>query len=180
MSTDIKEEVSSEVSKLPKELDELINLVGNFIKYFGFKKVHGQIWAHLFFSTEPVDAPLLMKRLGISKALVSMTINDLLKYNVIYQEEEKSSIGTFIYKINPKIVSVITEVLKNRESVLLDEIYDKWTKVEEVIEETDYSIDRARVEQFGALVEQAQKHLCSMIKLASIDMSVWNKFSTIK
>ncbi len=175
--------MSDEVSKetaLPKELDELIELVGCFIKYFGFKKVHGQIWAHLFFSPEPLDAPALMKRLSISKALVSMTINDLLKYDVITQQEGKSDMGTLTYKINPKVVSVITEVLRTRESVLLNKIYQKWEEVGESIDQSDYSIDRARVEQFGALVEQAQKHLNAMIKLASIDMSAWNKFSLLK
>ena len=65
------------------EIKELTKLVGLFIQYWGFKKIHGQVWASIFLSKQPIDSTTLVKRLGVSKALVSLAIKDLLHYKVI-------------------------------------------------------------------------------------------------
>ena len=45
------------------ELDELAEFVGEFIQYWGFKRIHGKIWAHLFLSEVPLDATTLVSSL---------------------------------------------------------------------------------------------------------------------
>lgn len=103
------------------ELDELVNQVGNFIQFWGFKNVQGRIWAHLFLSQEPLDAAALMKRLGISKALVSLSIKEMLQYKVI-EELGKSERGTILYQANQNTTEVILNVLRSRERLMLSRI----------------------------------------------------------
>ncbi len=106
--------MSANVSKSVLNLTEEI---GNFIQYWGFKKIHGKVWALIFLSEKPVDANFLIDNLGVSKSLVSMTIKDLLVYNVILECPKEGP--TLCYAPNLKIKDVIFDVLSQRESVML-------------------------------------------------------------
>ncbi|MFN8944090.1 MAG: GbsR/MarR family transcriptional regulator, partial [Pseudobdellovibrionaceae bacterium] len=92
---------------LPPELIELTDQIGLFIEYWGFKKIHGQIWSHIFLSKTPLDATTLVKRLGVSKALVSLAIKDLVQYDVI-QVVGQGEKRTILFQSNPDLISVIT------------------------------------------------------------------------
>src|SRR5258708_3849854 len=74
----------------PHEIESLSNEIGKFIHHWGFKKIHGKIWTHLYLSETPLDAGTLMKRLDVSKALMSLSLRDLLKYKVIIRAFETS------------------------------------------------------------------------------------------
>lgn len=62
----------SELEILPPELEDLANEVGDFICYWGFKKIHGRLWTHIYLARVPLDAGQLMQRLKVSKALISL------------------------------------------------------------------------------------------------------------
>lgn len=104
--------------KLPKELFELEATVGQFMEYWGFKKIHGRIWTHLFLSQNPLETGELMERLQVSKGLMSLAIRDLLEYEVILSDSVGRH-GTVFYKANPDVLKVISNVLKARESKML-------------------------------------------------------------
>lgn len=106
---------------VPPEVEELVNQIGGFIQYWGFKNVQGRIWAHLYMSSTPLDAADLMKRLGISKALVSISIKEMIDFDVI-QEAGKSERGTTLYRANPEQEKVILNVLRRRERLMLSRI----------------------------------------------------------
>ena len=93
--------------KISPELEDLAHQIGEFMEYWGFKKVHGQIWCHLFLSSTPLDASELMSRLGISKALVSISLKELLKYEVI-RESGKSDRGTRCYQATEDVMTPIS------------------------------------------------------------------------
>ncbi len=59
-----------------------------------------------------------MQRLKVSKALISLSLNDLLKYDVIL-ESGKSSRGTQTYIPNPDVLDVILNVIRRRERKML-------------------------------------------------------------
>lgn len=102
---------------MPKQVLELADQVGSFIEYWGFKKIHGRIWTLVFLAEEPVDANYLIRHLDVSKALVSMSLKDLMHYRVVLEcPKEKATIH---YKPNLKITSVILDVLLNREAKML-------------------------------------------------------------
>lgn len=100
------------------ELTELANQVGEFMANWGFKKVHGRVWVHLMVERVPLSAKDLMQRLHISKALTSMTINELLKYDVI-TAVGRASRGTVLYRANPDIMHAIHQVIRSREKRIL-------------------------------------------------------------
>jgi DNA-binding transcriptional regulator GbsR (MarR family) len=110
--------VAPSQKKLIPEIEELETLVGNFIQYWGFKKIHGRIWAHLYTSDTPLDSQTLMNRLNVSKALMSLAIRDLLKHEVI-QNDSVGKYGVTFYHANPDVIYVITNVLRKREAVMI-------------------------------------------------------------
>ncbi|MCB0379031.1 MAG: hypothetical protein KDD33_11110 [Bdellovibrionales bacterium] len=115
----LKNKVSIDLmANIPSTVHKLIDQIGEFIQYWGFKEIHGRIWALIFLSPEPIDANFMMEELNASKALVSISLKDLLHYNVIHEVEKKEP-GTKKYVINPHIDEVIADVLLNREAKML-------------------------------------------------------------
>jgi DTW domain-containing protein YfiP/DNA-binding transcriptional regulator GbsR (MarR family) len=112
--------LKKKISPYP-ELDELAERVGEFIQYWGFKRIHGKIWAHLYLSEVPLDATTLVKRLRVSKALVSFSIHDLLEYNVIRQVARGRG-RTVLYEANPDLTGIILNVLRLRERKMVTRI----------------------------------------------------------
>jgi DNA-binding transcriptional regulator GbsR (MarR family) len=164
----------SELEVFPPELDELANEVGDFICYWGFKKIHGRIWTHIYLSDQPLDAGQLMQRLKVSKALISLSLNDLLKFEVI-RESGKSARGTQTYTSNPDVLDVILNVLRRRERKMLTKAETSHRMLASLNEE---GLKRARVNNerlvaMGRMIGQAQNALSSLLELATLDMTSW-------
>jgi DNA-binding transcriptional regulator GbsR (MarR family) len=103
------------------DLDQLAERVGEFIQYWGFKRIHGKIWVHLFLSEVPLDATTLVKRLKVSKALVSFSIHDLLEYHVI-REVARGRGRTVLFEANPDLTGIILNVLRLRERKMMTQV----------------------------------------------------------
>lgn len=157
--------------KVPPELETAAEQVGDFIQYWGFKKVHGRIWAHLYLSDHPMDAAELMRRLQISKALVSISVADLMKYDVI-REAGKSPQGTQLYQANPAIVSVIVNVLRQRERRMFAQIGASFALLGKLkpSERQASGIDEERLNSVCELVRIAETSLDSLIELDPFDL----------
>ena len=164
----------SELNVIPTELDDLANEVGEFIRYWGFKKIHGRIWTHIYLSAQPVDAGYLTRKLKVSKALISLSLNELLKYQVI-TEVGKSSRGTTTYISNPNLLDVILSVLRNRESKMLSRARESFDKLSTkgVQELQSGQINQEKLESIGRMIQQAQNGLSSLLELATLDMAIW-------
>lgn len=108
-------------SYVPPELKTFVDQVGDFIEYWGFKNVQGRIWAHIYLSSEPLDAAELMKRLDVSKGLISISLKDMLQFQVI-EEAGKSDRGTIVYRANPNQRQVIFNVLRQRERMMMSRV----------------------------------------------------------
>jgi|GEM_PF-478482 len=161
-------------SGLFPEFDELGEQVGEFIHYWGFKRIHGRIWTQLYLSKNPVDAGELVTQLQISKALVSISLRELLDYKVI-QEVGKSPRGTNLYQTNPDILSVITSVLRQREKRMLSRI----SAAQESLARTqlkhreEAGISDKNLAQMKELVDRASDGLESIIALSSFDFGLF-------
>ncbi len=107
-------------AKLAPELLKLESIVGLFMEYWGFKKIHGRIWTHLFTSKLPLDSIELMSRLKVSKGLMSIAIRDLLDYDVI-KISHVGRHGSTFYRANTDLIAVISNVLKKRELKMLSD-----------------------------------------------------------
>jgi DNA-binding transcriptional regulator GbsR (MarR family) len=162
---------------VPPEIDELVNQVGDFIQYWGFKNVQGRIWAHLFLSDEALDAAELMKRLGISKALVSISVKEMLDYEVI-EEAGKSSRGTIIYRANPDQESVIMNVLRRRERLMLSRIASAHRICRSVTngERSKLKISDEGLGRLGDLIQKAELALDAILSTADMNRDpLWSK-----
>lgn len=110
---------SATKNHLPRSYSELLNSIGVFMQYWGFKEVHGQVWTCIYLAEEPVDAKHIISHLKLSKAAISLAIKDLLEYKVIH-ELEKTKPSTRRYVSNPDLADVILNVLRFREKQMLN------------------------------------------------------------
>ncbi|MBX2995157.1 MAG: hypothetical protein KF681_10050 [Bdellovibrionaceae bacterium] len=134
----------------------LASQVGRFIEYWGFKRVHGEIWTLIFLAKNPVDATSLVKCLQVSKALVSLAIKDLLAYQVI-EYAGKGEKRTVFLRSTADLQGVIIQVLKKREKVLLDQTKLSLEKIGRKSIET--SLNEERLMELKDLVWAAQDFL---------------------
>ncbi len=150
----------------------LSDQIGEFIAYWGFKRVHGRIWTHLVVSDRPLDASALMKKLGISKALVSMSLADLLHYSVV-EEAGKSPRGTLLYRANPQFWDVILNVLKIREREMLLRIHAAQSLVERIssAKAKKHELDMENVAMLGELIGAASEALETFLLKMRFDLS---------
>jgi DNA-binding transcriptional regulator GbsR (MarR family) len=165
------------------ESSEYLNLVekiGSFIEYWGFKQVHGKIWTLVFLSPEPVDANFLKDTLNISKALTSMSLKDLLYYNVI-QEVVKDKPGTQKYQINPDITNVILEIINKRELKMLTEIQrDCLSLADTVKRDQEGGVDPKRMEKLTNMVNMAHGLLIGMTSGTSVDFKIFEDVMNVQ
>lgn len=161
---------------VPSELDELAEEIGEFICYWGFKKIHGRIWTHLYLSSEPLDAGQLMRRLDVSKALMSLSLGDLLEFDVIL-EGPKSTRGTQTYIANPHILDAIFNVLRRRERKMLakTEMSHRLLASMSPSRMAEAHIHPERVDGMGNMIQEAMNTLGCILELATIDMGIWEK-----
>ncbi len=139
---------------IASEIFQLADCVGQFIEYWGFKKIHGKIWTLLYLSQDPLSATELCKRLGVSKTLLSFSVAELLKYKVI-EEDSRGPKRTVYYRANADVTSVILNVLRGRERVMLFEIEAAQSLVKRA-PRGDFRIQASRMAEMQAMTVGAR------------------------
>ena len=104
-------------SKVNTNLIKLSQTIGDFIRYWGFRRIHGQIWTQIFLSQKALSGAELTRSLKVSKALVSPALKELLKHKLIF--EQRIDAKTKAYTANPDVLGVIRNVLVRREAQLI-------------------------------------------------------------
>ncbi len=94
-------------------LGHLSESVGDFISYWGFRHIHGQVWCQIYLSTEALSGADLTKRLGVSKALISPALAELENYGLI--KAMPKNLKTKNYQAELNVTKIIKSILKNRE-----------------------------------------------------------------
>lgn len=152
-------------------VNKLAEQIGLFIQYWGFKKIHGQLWTHIYLSATPISALELGKRLEVSKALVSLSMKDLLEYDLIIPvESPNKKLKLFI--ANPNVFDVILDVLRKREVPMLEKIDKSFESLEKYYEEQKPAeLDPHKVDQLGQMISIANIVLANLIESKSMDVS---------
>lgn len=101
----------------------LLNNIGSFIEYWGFRKIHGKIWAKIYLSKRPLSTPEIVHELGVSKALVSGALNELLEHKLI-EKVGQVKYGGITYIACPNPAEVVLNIVRNRELILFEKIQD--------------------------------------------------------
>lgn len=154
------------------ELDDLADEVGQFMEYWGFKKIHGIIWLHLFLSHEPLDAGELIKRIGISKASVSVTLKELTEFGVIL-EAGKGPKGTRTYRAVEDVVQPILKTIRRRERRMIGRIQASFDQLRSLSLEqhSGFGINASRMEMLGEMIHLAKEGLDSFVNRNWVSIS---------
>jgi DNA-binding transcriptional regulator GbsR (MarR family) len=135
------------------KLQQLSLSIGNFIRYWGFRRIHGSIWTQLYLSRIPLSCTDLTKRLGMSKALISPALDELCSYKLI-KEVPSPNEKTKLFSATTNINEVIRNVLKTREALILKQITKDFSNFSEVAEQ-DETIDPDQVRTLGEMIVAA-------------------------
>lgn len=135
-----------------KVLKGFAGLVGDFIRYWGFRRIHGEIWAVTFLTKEPLSGTDLMKILGVSKALISPALKELEDEGLIVAAQSENS-KVKRYQAVEDVSEVIKGVLDRREKVLVERIGSEFSKVKGL------PLDQERIQKVEEMVQFAQTGL---------------------
>lgn len=150
--------------KIP-ELYELAEKLGDFMEYWGYKKIHGQLWCHIYLSSYPLDASELIQRLGISKALVSITLKELTQYGVI-EDAGKNDKGRKTYRAINDISKPIFETLRRREQFMIARIVSAYRSLSRLSPEElrMAGIQRTKLSALGRLIKLVDLGLQALVR----------------
>lgn len=166
--------------KLSPEVMQLAQSIGKFIEYWGFKSIHGKIWALLFLSQEPLSAVELSRKLQVSKTLLSFSISELLEYEVI-ESVGKGAKRTVFFRANPDLTGVILNVLRRRERPMMSEIESAYIRVQESrsMQKGALKIDAQQMVQLGEWIRAGKSALDSLVLQSDSEFGLLQQFILI-
>lgn len=181
---------SKKVSKSPpsngssneeiKRLRDLSESVGDFIRYWGFRRIHGQIWTQVFLSKDSLSGAELTKRLGVSKALISPALAELEDYGLIQMMEDGKK--TKRYSAAPDVIPVIKDILKKRESVIIAESKVRFEKLNQAHlknGDADSLVTQSRLDELGQMITLAEFALDFLIGQGEKEtLATWTEEAT--
>ena len=155
-TADKKMKPSSTTAEVNK-LRALSEAVGDFIRYWGFRRIHGQIWTQVFLSKTSLSGAELTQRLEVSKALISPALAELESYGLIVMTEDGKK--TKRYSAAPDVIPVIKKILKERESKMIANAkaqFETVSKLHEKKGDQESLLESERLNELGEMISLAQ------------------------
>jgi DNA-binding transcriptional regulator GbsR (MarR family) len=143
----------------------LASSIGDFIRYWGFRRIHGQIWTEVYLSKSGLSGADLTRILCVSKALVSPALKELLKYDLI--RHSGGDAKTRRYTANPDVFSVIRKILLEREQKILLKAQAEFEKLPPEIASGESDLDPERLKKLGTMIQSANAALAVAIQMMS-------------
>lgn len=138
--------------------------VGQVMELWGFKRIHGMVWMYIFLQPHPVSAQEIRTALGISSGLVSMTLAELLHWDVVHRKSAPGDRKDY-YTAETNIGRPIMKVLREREYYQIDVMLN-------VLREVQASFDPAG----DPAKEFAARQLNTLIQLGELGQSLFSNF----
>jgi DNA-binding transcriptional regulator GbsR (MarR family) len=148
---------------------ELINLqrlsaaIGLFIRYWGFRKIHGEIWSVVYLSPKALSGVEIGKTLKVSKALVSRALKELEAEGLIFQTESENS-KTKRYAAEEDVAKIIQGVLKRREIPMINKIQQQHTALSLLAKDNE-TLNLERLQKVGLMIQMAQMGLGTLLDM---------------
>lgn len=134
---------SSSPKASDKAVVQLADHVGDFIRYWGFRRIHGQIWTLLYLHSDPLGPTELAERLGVSKALISSALEELLEHELIEELAVPNNKKAKLFQACEDVIGVIQKVLKKRELKIVASAEKAALEMQRTLEsKTPYDADR--------------------------------------
>lgn len=149
-------------------LSDMADLVGDFIRYWGFRKIHGELWTVIYLSKQPLSGSELVEILQVSKALVSPALKELEAEGLIFQTDSENS-KTKRYSAAEDVFKVIKNVLDRREKPMIQQILNAQTQLDDELSDTASAchqlINEDRYTHLKNMTEMAQMGLMMIADL---------------
>jgi HTH-type transcriptional regulator, glycine betaine synthesis regulator len=123
---------------LDKRVLQVTDAVGAFIEYWGFKAVHGRVWALLALRRDPMAQTEIAEFLGVSRSLISGSISELSSQGLVTAIGDHRNAP---YAAALDVWPVIKDVLRGREWMLLESTR---LALESAVEEADVAQGEGR------------------------------------
>jgi DNA-binding transcriptional regulator GbsR (MarR family) len=147
--------------RLERRVLQVCDAAGAFIEYWGFKAIHGRIWALLALRREPMNQIDIGDVLGVSRSLVSTSVAQLMEYGLVRPVSEHRMAP---YEAVIDVWPTITEILRDREWMILESArnalecaLEEAQLQEESGHQSEYN--RARIRMLLTMTEMAQSFL---------------------
>lgn len=138
------------------------DVVGDFIRYWGFRRIHGQIWAYVYLSKDSLSGNDLARLIGVSKGLISPALRELEHHQLI--QALPTDRKTRRYVANSEILAVIRQVLKERELKLIESARGRLEQLKATSAHPDsLPIDLDRVANVDSLIHSAESLLSILV-----------------
>jgi DNA-binding transcriptional regulator GbsR (MarR family) len=144
-------------------LRQLAVVIGDFIRYWGFRRIHGEIWTVVYLSKRPLSGVEIERSLSVSKALVSPAIQELVKEGLIKPAVSENS-KTKRYEAVENVAQVIRGVLRRREQPMIADAEMKHLALVKIADNPEESeVNQNRLEVLGTLIQSANFSLLALI-----------------
>lgn len=147
-----------------KDILELANRIGDFIEYWGFRKIDGKVWVLIYLSEEPIDAGILIENLDVSKGLISTTIKTLIDYELI-EEINHGDKRSKYYRALEDPMNAIVNVLNKRERNLIQGVDNLF---KEISNKKYAHINNKRLKSLSRLTRIGHKLVNQIIKFKKL------------
>lgn len=100
---------------------DVADAIGEFIEYWGFRAIHGRVWALLALHRHPQTQTEVAAQLGVSKSFVSAAVSELAAYGLVEVDESARAARV---RANIDVWPAVTEILRQRELRLIESARD--------------------------------------------------------
>lgn len=155
--------------------------IGHVMESWGFKKIMGMTWAFLYLCPEPASAKDICSALKVSPALVSITLQELLRWDVVKKLSPMGKRRDY-YVAEHDVWKMIRRVLKERESAQIEKVREKLSLAIEALDTEKESrpdlkskrtcqFQRLRIEDLEAITVTAQSLMDAFVCDGKVDCS---------
>src|SRR5688500_20098297 len=141
--------------------------VGSFIEGWGFKSIHGRVWALLALSKRPIPQAEIAEMLAVSRSLVSLAVAELTQFGLVRPVNDSRNAP---YEASTDVWPTITDVVRSREWMLIERAR---VALEGLIQEAEFAqesgletvYDLARMRLLLRMTELAQAALRTLLAI---------------
>ena len=145
------------------KLQHLSTLVGHFIRYWGFRKIHGEIWTLVYLHEHALSGIELGTLLQVSKALISPALRELEAEGLIKQIPSENS-KTKRYAAEIDVAKIVRGVLNRREKPMVAMLSHCHSQLSEEASQDD-ALNLDRLASMGRMIQMAQFGLDALLQI---------------
>ncbi len=103
--------------RLTQRILAVCDAVGAYIEAWGFRSIHGRVWALLAMRATPLAQTEIAETLGVSRSLVSLAVSELTAYGLVRATDSHRSAPI---EACLDVWPTITDVIRSREWMLIE------------------------------------------------------------